>query len=326
MESFIPSYSRALVVDSHEPSRSSIKETLKGIFAEFVEADAGLNAIRAFVETKPNFIITDTDIEDISSFNFISTIRGLSDGRDVPIMLLSERGSLKNELSCPGIGASDFIIKPFEEKELAARVATLLRTRRLMDELRQKNALLEKLAVTDELTGLYNRRYFFKTVREQLSLAERHSWDVSFLAIDIDHFKYINDTYGHSAGDEVLKKAGRLLNSCKREGELLARFGGEEFVICLLNTDLQSTLLAAERFRRLFRQHDFSTESCPDISLTVSIGVAMYPHGTSYTIDDALNSADYAMYKSKMGGRDRVSLFDWTTMSVDGQLSLLQPA
>ncbi len=322
MEGFRTTCCTALVVSGSLDARTEIMSCLKGIFSGFIEADDGLNAIRAFVDKKPGFIIIDAGIEDISSFSFISTIRNLSDGRDIPIMLVSEKKSLKSDLACPGLGASDFVVRPFSREELAARVTTLMRTRMLMEELKEKNALLERLSITDELTGLYNRRYFYKTVKEQLTLAERHNWRVAFLAIDIDNFKRINDAYGHSTGDEVLKKTGLLLNACKREGELLARFGGEEFVICLVNTDPASALLAAERFRRLFKQHDFSDPNCAGLRLTVSIGIAMRPQSEAVGIDDILNAADHAMYMSKSAGRDRVSVYEWQTIGSHFQMAL----
>ncbi|MEK6531532.1 MAG: diguanylate cyclase [Deltaproteobacteria bacterium] len=326
MEGFRTTYSTALVVSGSGDARTEIKDCLKDVFSGFIEADDGLNAIRAFVEKRPGFIVIDAGIEDISSFSFISTIRNLSDGRDVPIMLVSERESLKGDLACPGLGASDFVVRPFSKEELGARVTTLMRTRMLMEELKEKNALLERLSITDELTGLYNRRYFYKTVKEQMTLAERHNWRAAFLTIDIDFFKRINDTYGHSTGDAVLRKAGLLLNSCKREGELLARFGGEEFVMCLVNTDPASALLAAERFRRLFKQHDFSAPNCPGLRLTVSIGIAMRPQNEAAGIEDILNAADHAMYRSKTEGRDRVSVYEWQTVGAHIQTALPAPA
>jgi len=302
---------KALIVDDSEEARKAAKDALRDIFPVFVEASDGLSAIKAFVDEKPTFVITDVEMPSLSGFKFISTIRSMEAGKDVPIIMLSgTRETLKSKLSGFNAGASDFILKPFEGAELLARVKTLMRTHHLLEELKEKNALLERLAITDELTGLYNRRYFFESVRTQLALGLRHNFKISCLLMDIDHFKNVNDTYGHGAGDEVLRKIGRLLISCKRDGELLARFGGEEFVICIFNTDAANALLAAERFRKLIRGFDFSSPIFPNMRITVSVGVAVYPQDRVITIDDLVRAADKAMYKSKTDGRDRVTVYE----------------
>lgn len=302
---------KILLVDDSQNERAAIKSTLQHLFNEFIEADNGLTAIKAFVEEKPGFVITDVEMPSINGFRFISTIRGMEDGKDVPIIMLSgTKNSLKSKLTGFNVGASDFILKPFDADELVARVKALLNVKHLLNELKEKNALLEKLATIDELTSLYNRRHFFEAVREQFALGQRYKFRAAFMLMDIDHFKEINDTHGHMAGDEILKKLGRLLNACKREGELLARFGGEEFIMCLFNTDVDNALLAAERFRNLIRTFDFSSPNCPSIKISVSIGVAVCPDD-KVSVDELIKASDSALYKAKLDGRDRVVLYDW---------------
>ena len=303
---------KVLLVDDSRQAREAIKAALAGLFSVFIEAEDGLAAIKSFVEEKPGFIVTDIEMPSINGYRFISTIRNMDDGRDVPIILLSgSKDSLKKKLTGFNLGASDFLMKPFENEELIARVKSLLRVRTLMEELKEKNTLLEKLAVTDELTGLNNRRHFFESTHSQMALGLRHHFKIACLLMDIDHFKKINDTYGHMAGDEVLRKMGSLLKACKRDGEELARFGGEEFVMCLFNTDSESAVLAAERFRRLVGEHDFSSVA-QGLKVTLSIGVAVWPQGRVTSIDELVRAADKALYKSKSLGRDMVTLFEWT--------------
>lgn len=303
---------KVLLVDDSRQAREAAKAALAGLFSVFIEAEDGLAAIKSFVEEKPGFIITDIEMPSINGYRFISTIRNMEDGRDVPIILLSgTKDTLRKKLTGFNLGASDFLMKPFESEELVARVKSLLRVRSLMDELKEKNSLLEKLAVTDELTGLYNRRHFFESTHAQMALGLRHNFKVACLLMDIDLFKKINDTHGHMAGDEVLRKIGALLKACKRDGEELARFGGEEFVMCLFNTDSESAVLAAERFRRLVKEHDFSSIA-PGLKVTLSVGVAVWPQGRATSIDELVRAADKALYKSKALGRDMVTLFEWT--------------
>jgi diguanylate cyclase (GGDEF)-like protein len=302
---------KVLLVDDSRQARTAIKEALTGQFEVFIEAEDGLAAIKSFVEEKPGFIVTDIEMPSINGYRFISTIRNMEDGRDVPIILLSgSKDSLKKKLTGFNLGASDFLMKPFENEELVARVKSLLRVRNLMEELKEKNALLEKLAVTDELTGLNNRRHFFESAHSQMALGLRHNFMIACLIMDIDHFKKTNDTFGHMAGDEVLRRAGALLRACKREGELLARFGGEEFIMCLFNTSSECAAAAAERFRKLVREHDFSAVA-KGLHITVSIGVAVWPQEHVTCIDDLVKAADRALYESKSLGRDRVTLFEY---------------
>lgn len=302
---------KVLLVDDSRQARTSIKEALAGQFEVFIEAEDGLAAIKSFVEEKPGFIVTDIEMPSINGYRFISTIRNMEDGRDVPIILLSgSKDSLKKKLTGFNLGASDFLMKPFENEELVARVKSLLRVRNLMEELKEKNALLEKLAVTDELTGLNNRRHFFEAAHSQMALGLRHNFMIACLIMDIDHFKKINDTYGHMSGDEVLRRTGALLRACKREGEILARFGGEEFIMCLFNTSSENASAAAERFRKLVAEHDFSAVA-QGLGITISIGVAVWPQEHVTSIDDLVKAADRALYESKSLGRNRVTLFEY---------------
>ena len=303
-----------LVADSRK-QRTTIKNALTGIFATFLEAKDGRSAIKKFKEEKPGFVIIDMEVPNVSAYKLISTVRDMEYGEDVPIILLSDtKVSLKKKLKGFNLGASDFIIRPYDEAELVARVKSLLRIRLLMLELKEKNSLLEKLSVTDELTGLYNRRYFFESVKQQMALGMRHNFNIACMLMDIDHFKAINDTHGHIAGDMVLRKIGSLLNICKRSGELLARYGGEEFVLCLFNTNAKSSLKAAERFRKLIKSQDFSTDAFPNIGIvTMSVGIAICEQNVSVTIDidELLAASDRALYESKSSGRDRVSISEW---------------
>ena len=310
---------KILLVDDSRKQRTTIKNALTGIFTTFIEAKDGRAAIKKFAEEKPGFIILDMEVPNVSAYKLISTVRDAEYGEDVPIILLSDtKVSLKKKLKGFNLGASDFIIRPYDEEELVARVKSLLRMRLLLLELKEKNSLLKRLSLTDELTGLYNRRYFFESVKQQLALGARHKFNIACMLMDIDHFKAINDTHGHIAGDTVLRKIGGLLDICKRSGELLARYGGEEFVLCLFNTDVKSALKAAERFRKLIGSQDFSTDDFPDIgAITMSIGIAICTQSPSniIDIDELLAASDRALYQSKSSGRDRVSISEWAPSS-----------
>ncbi len=304
---------KLLLVDDSKTARVAIMETLKHTFARFIEASDGWAAVKSFAVEKPTFIITDLEMPNLNGFEFIDTIRGMDGGKNIPIIMISgTKDILKNKLAGFDAGASDFLVKPFNAQELIARVNTLLKIHRLMDELKEKNALLARLAVTDELTGLYNRRHFYDAAKARLSIGRRHGLKCACILMDIDWFKKINDAYGHAAGDDILKKISALLNSNIRGGELLARFGGEEFVIFIFNTDSENALLAAERFCGAVRAHNFSSPLYPPLHLTVSIGAAIYLQDKPHTVDDIIKAADKALYRSKADGRDRVTICEET--------------
>lgn len=299
---------KALIVDDSKEIRTALINSISDLFSSVIEANNGLTAIKAFIKERPNFIITDIEMPSINGYRLISTIREMDEGRDIPIIMISEaKSSMDKRLMSFDIGASDFIIKPYSDEELRARVKALLRISELMTELKEKNALLEKLSITDDLTHLNNRRYFFDSLRERIAIGLRFHLHVACIIFDLDNFKEINDNHGHLVGDEVLKKLSRILTSSMREGELLARFGGEEFIMCIFNTNIDDATLAAERIREVVKNTDFSTDGTGELRVTISAGVAVYPQGYDISTDELVKAADDALYISKNKGRDRVT-------------------
>lgn len=178
------------------------------------------------------------------------------------------------------------------------------------EELAEANARLELIAVTDQLTGAYNRRYIMREIEQELAMSVRHGLPLSIIMIDIDHFKNINDTHGHQVGDEVLKEIVQILSSSIRASDLLGRYGGEEFIVIAPLTGLQETLVLAERLRETASKWPFET-AYGFLKLTISLGVATYDGKSeaspSVLLDQLLAQADAEMYKAKAMGRNRVS-------------------
>jgi diguanylate cyclase (GGDEF)-like protein len=189
--------------------------------------------------------------------------------------------------------------------ELKQAEAAERETERKLQQQATERLLLMELAVRDGLTSLYNRRYLDETLPRELARARREARPLTVVMVDIDHFKTINDTHGHSAGDDVIRALARTLGSDTREGDLVCRYGGEEFVVVMPGMDLQTAMVKAEKWRR-----DAAALRVPhgaaEICLTISVGVAAYPDqdGTAATL---LHSADLAMYQSKSAGRNRVT-------------------
>jgi len=178
----------------------------------------------------------------------------------------------------------------------------------LFEQAEDEKTRLEKLAITDYLTGIYNIRYFYHRIIEEFSRCQRYSQSIGCLMVDIDHFKKINDAYGHKTGDRVLKEFAQLLKKHSRKSDVLARYGGEEFIFLLPQTPLKGVLLEAERIRKSVKDHKFKSMKYKK-GLTVSIGISVYPHIKITTHDDLITYADDALFTAKESGRDRVVVY-----------------
>lgn len=212
-------------------------------------------------------------------------------------------------------GADDFIPKPFTENLFIARLKANVRTFSLLEQLKEKNQRLSQMAIEDGLTGLYNHRHVIETLNLEMERAHRDGSQLSILLFDIDHFKIVNDTYGHHMGDQVLAGIGALWKEASRRIDIAGRYGGEEFLIILPNTSYDAALHYADRLRQQIEDLSFGTAA---IKITVSGGVATYsnsqPGDTSQeasekleTAEDLVKRADIQLYKAKDGGRNRMA-------------------
>jgi len=210
------------------------------------------------------------------------------------------------------LGANDYLIKPIDRNELQARARTQIRRKRYQDKLRANYEQGLSLALTDSLTGLFNRRYLSAHLPRLLDRASDNSKPVAALFFDIDHFKVVNDTYGHAIGDEVLKEVAARAGRNLRNFDLIARLGGEEFIVVMPDTDLAAGVLVAERLRRRICETPIKvTAPVGEVSISISIGVAVASghvdeDGKSETGDGLLRRADVALYEAKRQGRNRV--------------------
>nr|WP_291316764.1 GGDEF domain-containing protein [Desulfuromonas sp.] len=186
-----------------------------------------------------------------------------------------------------------------------ARVKVQLKIKSLQDKLKKSNQLLLELSNTDPLTRLHNRRSLMQTLRREFQRSRRIDTPLSLVMADIDHFKKVNDTYGHQQGDSVLVALGDLFNEKLRPYDLAARFGGEEFALVLPETDLANAQQVAERIREAAARLTFPGP-LKELRLTISLGVATFPSGNIQSEDDLIREADYALYNAKRGGRNRV--------------------
>jgi diguanylate cyclase (GGDEF)-like protein len=204
---------------------------------------------------------------------------------------------------CYSLGAYDYISRPFFREEVLARI-------RNIGYVSEKIKEFEKLLVRDYLTGLYNRKFFMERLHEELTWAGRYSEPLSFIILDIDHFKKINDTYGHSCGDEVLKRLSKTLVESLRAHDVVARYGGEEFVVLLANTGPDDAITVGEKLRVAVQETEFYCgEDTAKLPVTISIGISSTDGDFDPVADSLIIRADHALYEAKAAGRNRVISF-----------------
>ena len=237
-----------------------------------------------------------------------SQIRTLEATRTLPVILVAEDGDRPRVMRGLDLGVNDFIMRPVERNELRARVRTQIKRRRYAEELRQTVDHTLALAITDELTGLYNRRYFERHLAIMLEKAREQDRDMALMLIDMDFFKAVNDTHGHDVGDAVLREFSMRLRRNVRGVDLPCRFGGEEFVVLMPDTDYGQAQGVAERVRMAVSERPFEVAPGRSLSITVSVGVSLNEAATD-TPDVILKRADLALYRAKREGRNRV-VFD----------------
>ena len=242
---------------------------------------------------------------DFDPLRICSQMRTAELTRTLPIILIAEDGDRPRVVRGLDLGVNDFIMRPLERNELVARVRTQLKRQRYTVELRRSVNNTLALAVTDQLTGLYNRRYFDRHLALLLDKAQQQGRDMALMLIDMDFFKAVNDTHGHDTGDLVLQEFADRLRRNIRGVDLACRFGGEEFVVLMPDTDWRQAQGVAERVRQAVAERGFETASGRPLTVTVSVGLALN-ESEADTPELMLKRADIALYRAKREGRNRV--------------------
>ncbi len=302
-------HSSVLVVEDSDTVRREIVQILKGksIFKTFYEADDGLQGFKVLLGRKIDLILCDVDMPMMDGFKFISLVQSREDLRDIPIILLTGKEDRDSKIRGLEHGASDYITKPFDAGELVARVKVHLKIKTLQDQLKQANELLLAISHTDHLTGLCNRRYLEETLEREFRRTQRKGNSLAVMILDIDHFKMVNDTYGHQQGDSVLCKVAAIFQRALREYDTAARFGGEEFIAVIPETSLSEAKNIAERIRGAIEGALFNV-GVENIRITASFGISSFPAEGIRSADDLIREADKALYSAKVNGRNRVGV------------------
>jgi two-component system, cell cycle response regulator len=301
---------RILVVDDNQDNIEIIATRLRFRGYEILEAGDGAQALSLVRERAPDLILLDVMLPDIDGYEISRRIKGASDLPFIPIILVTARDSTQDKVAGLDAGADDYLTKPINFPELEARVRSMLRIKRLQDELEEKNRELERLSISDGLTGLYNHRHIHGLLAEEFERVARTHDCMSVAMFDLDHFKSVNDTHGHQAGDRVLVEMADILRETARDIDRLGRYGGEEFMALLPETCIDDASVFVERVRREVARRPFDIAGDEPLHMTLSAGVATYPHELIDDVETLVRLADQALYAAKGLGRNRIVRFD----------------
>ena len=293
-----------LVVDDSAVHLRVLEHTLSRIFERVHLARNGREALDIFERERPAVVITDCVMPDVGGFELCQRIRA-AQSFYVYIIMVTSIAETENVVKGLTSGADDYLTKPFHTEELLARVKVGLRLIDLHRQLEEKTRLLEHFALTDPLTGLPNRRAIEAWAAHELPAAVRHGFAFWVVAIDLDHFKHVNDTHGHDAGDTVLKTFGEILRSNTRSSDISGRTGGEEFLHVLTRADSAHIPMVVERTRAKLAAQPFAFSGAV-VTMTASFGIAGFTgNGAVPTFGDLVSRADRALYTAKQNGRNR---------------------
>ncbi|MDB5505768.1 MAG: pleD [Devosia sp.] len=297
---------RLLVIDPDPRHAERVKGYLLTHSVDVITDPA--EAIFRVSEGKYELALISMNFPDHDPLRICSQIRNVEVARTLPIILMADEADRPRVVRGLDLGVNDFIMRPIERNELSARVRTQVRRSRYATELRETVNHTMALAVTDELTGLYNRRYFDRHLTLMLDKAQQQERDMAVMIIDMDFFKAVNDTHGHGIGDAVLKEFSARLRRNIRGVDLACRFGGEEFVVLMPDTEYRQAQGVAERVRTAVSEKLFDVGAIRPLIVTVSVGLALN-EGDTDTPEMLLKRADVALYRAKREGRNRV-VFD----------------
>lgn len=311
---------KLLLVEDSDVQGSHVKRCLELLGYDVIWARSGIEGLKLARTEMPDLVILDVVMADVDGFAVCRWLKMHSETRDIPVIMLTVRGELHDRIEGLNVGANDYLPKPFADEELEARIFAALRVRATQTELRERNQQLEAmlhhveaLAITDPLTGLFNRRRFADVLRREFAVTKRYQNALSCLMVDIDHFKRVNDRFGHDMGDRVLKEVAQSLSQNLREVDMPARYGGEEFAVLLPHTPKENALVVAERIATRVRGLSFQFRE-EVLGVTVSIGIAATTDVTGNDAEELLRMADVALYEAKRNGRDRVVVYSAATV------------
>src|SRR5438105_2197655 len=293
-----------LLLEENDGAAARIIDTLAPVAAMTRRAQTCAEA-QTLLDGSVELVIASLTMPDGDPLRLVSQWRASEATRQLPILLLAEERALPRLAKGLDLGANDYLVRPVDRNELLARARTQIRRKRLQDRLGENYRRSLSLALTDDLTGLYNRRYVFAHLSELIARLAEGGSNTAVMIFDIDHFKRVNDRYGHPAGDDVLRELAVRAQRNVRSVDLVGRLGGEEFVVVMPETNLSGAAVVADRLRLAVCEQPFNLPNGELVPVTISIGVAITGHPED-TLEALLKRVDDALYAAQNGGRHRV--------------------
>jgi two-component system cell cycle response regulator len=300
---------KILIVEDELIFRRMVKKYLLEAGHEIVEAEDGQAAWELFQREPFHLVITDWMMPGLNGPQLVENIRTSGQKNYTYIIMLTAMDNMDNVVLGLESGADEYLTKPFNGRELIARVASGVRILKLEQQLMQARQQMETLAMHDSLTGLLNRRAIEKYAEAEFNMAVRKERALSIVMLDIDHFKNINDRFGHIFGDHTLQQVAKILTEDMRTYDRIGRWGGEEFILILSDTQLKDAVTAAERVRIRTAATQISLENGETFSIQISLGAACTT-GQFSSLAKLIDAADQALYQAKQTGRNRVCIFE----------------
>lgn len=310
---------KLVVVDDDAASLRNVVDALSEAGYEVVQGTDGQQALSLIRDEHPDLVLMDVEMPGMGGREICRIVKGNKSFGFIPVILMTARDDVQTMIEGLELGADDYLVKPLNPLELLARVKSMLRLKRLQDEviranerLTAINERLQSLSTTDGLLGIANRMSFDKRINYEFQRAIRYGKPLALLILDLDHFKRVNDTHGHPFGDLVLKSIADVLVDSVRQVDFVARYGGEEMVVGLPETNADQAMIVAERIRSRVEALEV-VEGDMRAKVTVSIGLSVCPHVEIGSVEVLLKQADDALYRAKQDGRNCIRVAEYLT-------------
>jgi diguanylate cyclase (GGDEF)-like protein len=301
--------STIVVAEDERLSRDQLASLLRGVGYVVETYEDGQAVLERVAKGDVDLVLLDVLMPRMTGLEACRIIKSLAPDRFLPVVLLTVRSDTQSRVDGLRIGADDYVSKPFDERELLARVEAMLRIKKLHDHLAKARAKLEQVSVHDELTGLYNYRYLHTRLGEEFKRAERYHDPLACVVIDVDRLQAQNELGGRVLGDNIVRGVADVIRRSVREVDVVARFGGDEFLLVLPSTHFAGSVTVAERIWRDALERPFFGDGTGPVRVTLSIGVALYPSRDVRSKDALLRAADSALHQAKRDGGNRICVF-----------------